>query len=100
MKKLVFLLILKTWLVLPLDAQDANSFTLRGSVAGKPAGTMYLRYSSRHKIVTDSSEVKKGKLSSPGYWMNQQLQNYLTTLRWLHRNIKTTVPIFILNRQK
>ena len=66
MKNIVVLLILKTSLVLTLNAQDANTFTLSGSVLGKPTGKLYLRYSTRNKIVTDSSLIKDGKFAFSG----------------------------------
>jgi len=85
MKNIVVLLILKTSLVLTLNAQDANAFTLSGSVLGKPTGKLYLRYSTGNKIVTDSSVIKDGNFAFYGL-LNEP------TLAELFDNIKMAGP--------
>src|ERR1700733_11160227 len=85
MKNIVALLILKASLVLTLSAQDAKPFILTGSVLGKQTGKLYLRYSSRNKIVTDSSVIKDGKFEFSGL-LNEP------TMAELFDNIKMAEP--------
>lgn len=85
MKHIVVLLILKTSLALTLNAQNANTFTLTGSVLQKPAGKLYLRYATRNKIVTDSSVIKNGKFSFSG-WLSEP------TIAELFDNIEMAGP--------
>ena len=85
MKNIIALLILKTSLVFTLNAQDANTFFLSGSIVGKPTGKLYLRYSTRNTIVTDSSVIKDGKFAFSGL-LNEP------TIAELFDNIKIAEP--------
>ena len=66
MKSVLCLFILNTFLLFTLNAQDVNRFRLTGTIAGRNAGKLFLRYSYQNRKVTDSTNIISGRFLFTG----------------------------------